>query len=143
MLPVVPKKIKNGSKKELKLGHVVQLRNGDVCKLSTNEINGTSDIYFDTSTHQGVIWLHNYTDKLECIVFDERKPEWDIVKIYEEKSLGSFIDYMIDDNDGEKEVDINKYFNLVWEKEDELNILDDKLRMLFFMKLIHLKIEES
>ena len=118
----IPPKMLTGNKSELKLGHIVQLRNGELGKIAQNEVHCNCK-YIDQPISHGVIWLGDYKENLQCVVSemdyygrfkDKRIKDYDIVAIYEEQCIGNFLEFI---KQGEKPKDI-KYFNKVWEEKE-------------------------
>lgn len=119
----IPPKMLTGNKSELKLGHIVQLRNGELGKITQNGVNCNS-MYIDQPISHGIIWLSDYRENLHCVVreqswqtgdfHDKRVKEYDIIAVYEEQCIGNFLEFI---KQGEKPKDI-KYFNKVWERKE-------------------------
>lgn len=118
----IPPKMLTGKKSELKLGHIVKLRNGEFGKIAQNELH-CNGRYIDMPIEKGIAWLDNYNDNLKFIArpmeiatghfYDEHIPKWDIVAIYEETWIGSFLHAIQE----KIQLDDIHSFNKVWERK--------------------------
>lgn len=118
----IPPKQLTGKLSELKLGHIVQLRNGEFGKIAQNEVHCNGK-YIDQSISHGIIWLGSYKENLKCTVREQSwetgnfhnkyVKDYDIIAIYEEDCIGNFLEFI---KRGEQLKDIQG-FNKVWEEK--------------------------